>query len=219
MESLEKLIKKETNYMFNDVFYQNFSKKILDFVSENKHLHGYVYFIKNGKNGNKVKIGNALDIDKRVSSYNTAFYNKVYILGYIKSEDYIFLEKDIHSFLSDKNIKGEWYEIDLMDMIKIKESYDFISINDFYNSKIKIEKMESKHSEIKNSDIIDFCKTLKTDRYYNTTDLFKKFSELYPENNFNSISWFGRELNNSLNILGYNKKTKTDSGIRTFKIF
>ena len=84
MENLEKLIKRETNYMFSDAFYNNFTNKILNFISENKHKEGYVYFIKNGSNSSKVKIGNAINLDNRINSYKTSFYEKVFIVGYIR---------------------------------------------------------------------------------------------------------------------------------------
>lgn len=218
MDSLEKLIKKETSYMFTDVFYSNFTGKILNFVSENKHKEGYVYFIKNGSNSSKVKIGNAIDIDNRVCSYKTAFYEKVFIVGYIKSDNYIFLEKEIHDTLLSKKIKGEWFDLDALDFFNIKENYDFISINDYYSNKTKIKDMTEKESTLKNSNILDFCKKLKTNKKYETSILEKTYKDLYPNENISSTSWFGRELSNTFKILGLNKINSTQGGIRSFTL-
>ena len=105
MKNIESLIKSETNYMFSDMFYSKISKKINDFYVENKNKKGFVYFIKNGSSSSKVKIGCAINIDKRVASYQTAFYEKIFLVGYIESEDYVFLEKEVHSFLLTKELK------------------------------------------------------------------------------------------------------------------
>jgi len=216
MDSLENLIKKETNYMFSDAFYEMFAKKINDFVYEKKNTDGYVYFIKNGSSGNKVKIGSAINIDNRVNSYQTAFHEKIFILGYIKAENYIFLEKDIHRLFSDSRIKGEWFEIDDLDIFTLKELYEYNEINDFYNKSINIEKMTPKISVSNFSELIDFCKKLELNKSYNTSGLFKKFKELNPECEIKSISWFGRELSSVFKTLGLKKKESTSGGIRTF---
>lgn len=216
MENLEKLLKRETNYMFADVFYINLTKKLMDFMSDNKHKDGFVYFIKNGAYGSKVKIGSAIDIDKRVSSYQTAFNEKIFVIGYIKSEDYIFLEREIHSFFSDKRLKGEWFELNEFDLFNLRESFDFIDVNDFYNNRVLIKNMPKKINENKFNGIVDFCKKLEFNKYYNTGDLFRKYKNEYPESNIINASWFGRELSKTLGILGIKKKDSTNGGIRKF---
>lgn len=216
MDNLEKLIRTQTNYMFTDVFYENFTKKIQDFVSENKHNSGYVYLIKNGKFGNNVKIGSAIDIDNRVFSYQTAFHEKIFIVGYIKTENYIFVEKDIHKLFSDKKIKGEWFNIDDLDIFTLKEIYQYNEINDFYNKSIKIEKMTPQKSISDFSELIEFCKNLEINKSYKTSGLFKKFIQLNPDCKIKSTSWFGREISNIFKSLGLKKIDSTAGGIRTF---
>ena len=216
MDSLEKLIRKETNYMFAEGFYENFTKKILSFVSENKHTSGFVYFIKNGSSSNKIKIGSAIDIDKRILSYQTAFYEKIFIVGYIKSDDYIFLEKEIHKTFSDKRIKGEWFEIDQLDFYTLRELYCFYDINDFYKKNIKITDMPNNLQLNEFNETIDFCKKLELNKVYKTSDLFKEFKGMYPSLSNKTISWFGRDLSKCLKIIGIKKISNTNGGIRTF---
>ncbi len=216
MENLEKLIKRETNYMFSDVFYENFTKKILLFLSENKHKDGFVYFIKNGISSNKVKIGSAIDIDKRINSYQTSFHEKIYILGYIKSDDYIFLEKEIHDTFSEKRVKGEWFEIDDLDLYTIKELYNFNNVNDFYKRNINIKDMPNKVLLNDVSGMISFCENLKLNHVYKTSDLFKVFLEKNTDCKIINVSWFGRELSKTLKRIGIKKIDSTNGGIRTF---
>jgi len=216
MDSLEKLIKRETNYMFSDVFYRKFTDKILSFVNENKHKDGFVYFIKNGVSGNKVKIGSAIDIDKRILSYQTAFHEKIFVLGYIKSDNYIFLENELHKTFSDKRIKGEWFEFDDLDIFSVKELYNFIYINDFYDNKIKIEKMNPKVNSLEFNEIFEYCKTLELNKSYRTSFIFKDFINLYPQTDIKNTSWFGREISKTFKRMGIKKIDSTGNGIRTF---
>lgn len=218
MDNLEKLIKRETNYMFSDQFYENFTKKIFDFVSESKHSSGYVYFIKHGSQGNKIKIGSAIDIDKRIASYQTAFYSKIFIVGYIKCDEHIFVEKELHKLFSDKRIKGEWFEIDNYDLFTIKEMYDFTPINDYYSVKNKIDKMLPKTSKDELAELMEFCKNLQPNKPYNTSALFDGFKKQYPDCKIKNVSWFGRELNKNISILGHRKVTSTANAYRTFTI-
>lgn len=218
MENLEKLLRRETSYMFTDVFYGKLTKAVLDFISENKHKGGYIYFIKNGSSGNKVKIGSAIDIDRRVNSYQTAFHEKIFIVGYIKSDDYIFLEKEIHSIYSDSRVKGEWFEINDIDLFSLREMYEFKSVNDYYKNGVLIEKMESKEPKNKFNEITEFCKKLEKGKEYRTSNLFKKFKKENPNIEITNSSWFGRELSNSFRVLGLKKKDSTAGGVRTFKI-
>lgn len=216
MDSLEKLIKRETNYMFTDAFYERFTKKINDFVSDKKNETGYVYLIKNGRFGNNIKIGSAIDIDKRVLSYQTAFHEKIFIVGYIKAEEYIFVEKEIHKIFSDKKIKGEWFNIDDLDIFTLKELYEYNEVNNFYNNSIKIEKMIPQKNISSFSELIDFCKSLEINKSYKTSGLFKKFTELNPKCEIKNTSWFGREISKIFKNLGLKKIDSTANGIRTF---
>lgn len=216
MKSLESLLKSETNYMFTDTFYHNLSKKISDFYSENKNKDGFVYFIKNGAKGNKVKIGSAINIDNRVKGCQTAFHDKIFILGFIKSSDYIFLEKDVHSLFSDNRIKGEWFELNEIDIFTLKELYDYKQVNDFYDFKIPIEKMKPKEYKNKFNEITEFCKNLELNKKYTASGLLKKFKSDNPEVEIPSTSWFGREMSNSFNFLGLKKISSTSGGIRSF---
>lgn len=218
MESLKNLIIKETSNMFNDVFYDKISNEILKLMNKEHNNSGYIYFIKNGENSKTIKIGCAINIDNRVESYTTSFDKKIFIVGYIKCDNFFCIEKEIHSFFSDKKSRGEWFELNSYDFIDVRTNYDFKEINDYYSNKILIEKMNKKQNINLSSDdsIINFAQTLKKEKKYMPSDLFISFNKQYSNNKYTNVSWFGRELNKSFIYLGYKKTHSTNGGVRSF---
>ena len=67
---------------------------------------GYIYFVQMGFVG-PVKIGYTKNIDKRISSLQTASPYKLNLLCVMPgTEDY---EKDIHAGLDEIRLEGEWF--------------------------------------------------------------------------------------------------------------
>lgn len=217
MEDLKNLIKRETSNMFSDTFYSKISNEILKLMNKETNNTGYIYFIKNGSNSKNVKIGCAINIDNRVKSYRTSFDKKTFILGYIKCENFFHVEKELHSFFSDKKTKGEWFELDSYDFIDIKNNYDFKAINDYYSNSVLIEKMIAKENiEDKNDLVISFAKRLVIDKEYFPFRLYSEFLKENPKTEILTVYWFGRELNKAIIYLGFKRKDSTKGGTRRF---
>lgn len=71
----------------------------------------YVYFIK-AENTNNVKIGVANDVENRLLSLQTSSPFKLKLKVKIKSESPTLLERTIHYNLRDKQMQGEWFDLD-----------------------------------------------------------------------------------------------------------
>lgn len=110
---------------------------------------GWLYLIKeeNVCDGNRYKIGvtSEKDANKRLKKLQTGNPNKLSFLGVFETKYPYKLESIMHGQYSDKNILGEWYELDDEDIIKfvpLCERFNKIieSLNDnpFFNNKAKI---------------------------------------------------------------------------------
>lgn len=71
---------------------------------------GFVYFFLN-INDNSIKIGFTKNIEQRKKSLSTGSSGKLVLLGYIKSDDAIGLEKQLHRQFVNFKIRqnGEWF--------------------------------------------------------------------------------------------------------------
>ena len=67
-----------------------------------------IYFIK-GCDTNTVKIGDAKDVERRLSQLQTGCPEKLIIWGTYEGE---LTEKEIHKKFEDLNIRGEWFEFE-----------------------------------------------------------------------------------------------------------
>ena len=88
------------------------------------HTHGitkkgYVYII---TDGDAVKIGQAQDVDRRVSSIQCSNPRSLTVLEVISTNDMGATEKALHEYFKDYLIQGEWF--DLLPVFGIRESYD-----------------------------------------------------------------------------------------------
>lgn len=214
MTDLEKLLRTKTMGMFSDYFYTKITDDIINLNYEKKT--GYVYIIKNGSKGNMYKIGCASDLDKRLNSYKTSFENGVFLCGFIETNEYYFLEKEIHNSFKEKRKTGEWFKLSFEDLLSIKDNYDFVTKNNFLDNKIKSINLPEVHQE-PDSNMYNFVKELVKGKEYYQNVLFKKYSEIYP-NEINSVSWFGREITKTINLCGFIKIDINRKGIRSFKI-
>jgi len=124
--------------------------------------NGYVYFLKH--NGlAPIKIGCTVGYSpmQRVNTYNSYSPYGIELLGYIKTDKPIELEKTIHYHFTNNRINGEWFELNVSTVSDFiynhnkKYSKDYLLINnkektikDFINT-LKI------NSKIYNSEILD----------------------------------------------------------------
>lgn len=73
---------------------------------------GYIYFLRDPKLGNEIKIGRARDIKHRVTSLNTGRPRDLEIIREVYSGDYKSLERKIHKYFKSKKIRREWFKIE-----------------------------------------------------------------------------------------------------------
>lgn len=200
--------------LFSDTFYNQVS---LEIYNINSQKNGMVYFIKNGKKSNLYKIGCSFDLDKRLKSYKTSFESGVFVLGLINASDCFVLEKEIHQTFREKRVNGEWFKLSFEDVLYLKEVYEVEFFNNFYkNSVSQINKTDFQLNS--NPKIIDLAKNLKPDTIYYTENLFSIYKKKYG-NEYKTSSWFGRDLNKCLKILGIKRKNLNKDGVRSFVIF
>jgi len=89
---------------------------------------GYVYFLKPEYEKGPIKIGRARNIKQRVSQLQTSLPYDLKLVGYIYTLNYIELENEIHQIHNNKNIKREWFNIELIEVEKIIKNYNGIVI-------------------------------------------------------------------------------------------
>jgi hypothetical protein len=124
---------------FCKIQYDFIQKSMMNLLYENngetaKGLRsGYVYAISNPAWSDYVKVGCAIDVYDRLSSYQTSSPFRDYeLIGYVFAEDRLLLEKEIHQQF-DRN--GEWIKADKTTMKKFlagKKVYPEEMINQFH---------------------------------------------------------------------------------------
>ncbi len=105
-------------------------------------MEGFVYFCTDGE---AIKIGKTKNQPfLRIKALNTNYYKEFILLGYIISDKYSELEKEIHELLKINRLKGEWFNISkefLKEFVKHK-NYKYINF-DYVNKNVC-----EKHDEI-----------------------------------------------------------------------
>lgn len=92
-----------------------------------KKKHGYVYILQSDMG---YKIGCTAKFYNRMKLFSVKMPFKFKIHSTIKCFEYTTIERKIHLLSSDKNINGEWFDLDDNDFIKI----------DAYLSELKLER-------------------------------------------------------------------------------
>lgn len=89
-------------------------------------INGYVYFVESDTGF--IKVGMTSSLKSRVKSLQSASPHKLELKGYIKTTRYGFLEGQIHNHFSNSKTNGEWFDINVSDLVKFVESkgYDYI---------------------------------------------------------------------------------------------
>lgn len=83
----------------------------------------YVYVIKMNGGGNYTKIGFSVDYLKRLDSLKSGNPYELSILAIIKTHLYKKVEKALHNHFESKNIRGEWFNLNSLDIKYIKCQY------------------------------------------------------------------------------------------------
>ncbi|BEU75765.1 hypothetical protein KSS14E_0060 [Escherichia coli phage KS_S14] len=81
---------------------------------------GFVYVIGNPAWPGLYKIGMTVDVNERLSSYQTYSPYRDYKLYHFRfSSDKRRTEKALHNLLKDYKVSGEWFEVPLLDAFKL----------------------------------------------------------------------------------------------------
>lgn len=135
MKKIECLLREKTCGLFSDKWYDDvvfcIDKEL------NKDLKGYVYFIKSNLTG-LYKIGIAKNIMNRLNSLRHS-NGSIHLIGYIYSESYKDLEKEIHLHFNAHRSYGEWFKLSLDHCINEINNQKGLLINHGFSPKIKIE--------------------------------------------------------------------------------
>ncbi len=86
--------------------------------------NGCIYFLKPENEKGPIKIGRARSIKQRIAQLQTSLPYDLKLIGYIETSDYIELEKDIHEKNKSKNLKREWFNLDLNEVESIIDKYN-----------------------------------------------------------------------------------------------
>ena len=83
----------------------------------------FVYLIE-AENG-LVKIGISSNVQRRLSTLNTASPVELWILAYAQPPSAAKLEKKLHNTYSDKRVRGEWFRLSHADVAEICSTFNF----------------------------------------------------------------------------------------------
>ena len=215
MEDIERILRERTDNEYLDQWY---NENTMLMRNEQKK-DGYVYFIKNGQSSKNIKIGATYDLTNRVKSYKTSFEKGVFVVGYVKTDNPFLLEKEINSYLKESNTRGEFFNVSLIDLINIKEMYDLVIKNNYLNNEdvFKLEK-NSLFNGI-DFDLIDMVKNLENNKKYTAKNLLRILNKQSTKEYSKNRSLFFRNITKVCPYLGFNKKTKTENGIKYFVVY
>lgn len=80
----------------------------------NRNRSGYVYLIKSPTGA--YKIGRTNNPENRMRTFNVKLPFEIEFIALIKTEDMVWLEKDLHDRFAAKRINGEWFSLDENDV-------------------------------------------------------------------------------------------------------
>lgn len=81
---------------------------------------GFVYVIGNPAWPGMYKIGMTIDVNERLTIYQTYSPNRDYKLYHFRfSSDKRRTEKELHNLLKDYRVSGEWFEVPVLDAFKL----------------------------------------------------------------------------------------------------
>lgn len=147
--------------------------------------NGYVYFLKH--NGlAPIKIGCTVGYSpmSRINSYSTYSPYGIELLGYIKTENPLELEKTIHYNFSNNRINGEWFELSVSIVTDFiynhnkKHNKDYLLINNNEKTIKNFLNTLKVNSKIYNSEILDLYIDFFNPKFdINIKKIFKEIKE------------------------------------------
>ncbi len=81
-----------------------------------------IYFIIEDTN-EKIKIGRAKNIEKRRKGLQNANSRELLLLGWIRTDEDVKIEKEIHRHFSSQRVAREWFDLEPGDVLPILESF------------------------------------------------------------------------------------------------
>ncbi|MBI9033412.1 MAG: GIY-YIG nuclease family protein [Bacteroidales bacterium] len=88
------------------------------------NTNGYIYFLNPENEKGPIKIGRARNIKQRINQLQTSLPYDLKLIGYIETSNYIELENDIHEKYKNKNLKREWFDLNLDEVKCIIDKYN-----------------------------------------------------------------------------------------------
>lgn len=104
-------------YLKGDNNYDEQLQKNKNIISE------WVYFIKQQRTEPRIKIGLTKCLESRIKQFNTGNSDVLEIIAYIETRDMKTLEAQIHQAFVDYKLRGEWFEIQEIQLLQILENY------------------------------------------------------------------------------------------------
>lgn len=80
-------------------------------------MNGYVYIL---EAGNRYKIGRALDLARRLKTYQTESPYQIRIIATFYVPDYELAEALVHRIFSRRKVKGEWFDLTPRHLYRLK---------------------------------------------------------------------------------------------------
>lgn len=82
---------------------------VLSYLLEQTKKRGYIYFIKDEKNG-LTKIGRSINVNQRIKDFAISS-NNLKVLKTIKVNNAPYCEKKLHKHFENKNVFKEWFKL------------------------------------------------------------------------------------------------------------
>lgn len=87
-----------------------------------KQVKGYIYLIKH--QDGMYKIGRTKDLKSRMKAYETSMpFTQIELIATMESDDYMKDERDLHAEFSEKQIRGEWFDLTEKEVDNLRERF------------------------------------------------------------------------------------------------
>lgn len=189
MNLLEQELRKRTVNLFNDKWYEETSKALVGLKGNTK---GYVYFIKTNRIDN-IKIGYSINLESRLKQFKTGFSDGLKLIGFIYTDDFVSIEKQLHNKFIKERVSGEWFAISEETCLDEINNNNGVYVNGFYNKDSYIlDGLYGNFSKTNKNPVDEYYyemynefekiplnqKILKTDFYKTCWDISKKYKNV-----------------------------------------
>ena len=112
-----------------DEYDQFIKRKKFKRISKSKSTNGYVYFVGLLDMPNHIKIGFTVNLAKRLLAIQTSSPFEIFLIGFIQTDNYASLEKEIHKHFIKSHIMREWFSISQTEIKTIIDKHNGKYIN------------------------------------------------------------------------------------------